>query len=172
MKERMTSIYAGLRIVLMPALVMHILAFTARAEDWPQFRGMHRDGVSPEAGLLDEWPAEGPPKLWEVDAGAGDLLWHTNTFDPNQSDLRRHHTRPGYIYADGKLSSQCSKGISLVAVDASGSQLVSAFSDDQRGSAYAAPALSNGRLYIRRTNGSLSCYDVRQDVLSTNPADE
>lgn len=37
------------------------LALAARAEDWPQWRGPHRDGKSAETGLLKTWPAGGPP---------------------------------------------------------------------------------------------------------------
>ncbi len=43
-----------------------------RADDWPQWRGPHRDGVSAEKGLLKEWPKEGPKLLWErKDIGSG-----------------------------------------------------------------------------------------------------
>src|SRR5437660_657127 len=42
------------------------------ANDWPQWRGPHRDGVSEEKGLLQEWPKEGPNLVWQVkDIGAG-----------------------------------------------------------------------------------------------------
>ena len=34
------------------------------AADWPQFLGASRDNRSRETGLLDEWPADGPPVLW------------------------------------------------------------------------------------------------------------
>jgi outer membrane protein assembly factor BamB len=34
--------------------------------DWPQFGGPSRDNTSPEKGLLQEWPKEGPPLLWKV----------------------------------------------------------------------------------------------------------
>jgi outer membrane protein assembly factor BamB len=34
--------------------------------DWPQWRGPNRDGISPEKGLLQQWPAGGPPLLWKV----------------------------------------------------------------------------------------------------------
>jgi outer membrane protein assembly factor BamB len=34
------------------------------AEDWPQWRGPERDGVSKESGLLKEWPPDGPKLLW------------------------------------------------------------------------------------------------------------
>jgi outer membrane protein assembly factor BamB len=37
------------------------------AANWPQWRGPQRDGISQETGLLKEWPAEGPPLLWQVD---------------------------------------------------------------------------------------------------------
>jgi outer membrane protein assembly factor BamB len=38
------------------------------ADDWPQFRGPRRDGVSLEKGLLAEWPADGPKLAWTFDA--------------------------------------------------------------------------------------------------------
>jgi outer membrane protein assembly factor BamB len=45
---------------------------TARADDWPQWRGPHRNGISQEAGLLKEWPKGGPKLLWELrDIGDG-----------------------------------------------------------------------------------------------------
>jgi outer membrane protein assembly factor BamB len=40
-------------------------------DDWPQFRGAVRDGVSRAEGLADVWPANGPPVLWQVGAGPG-----------------------------------------------------------------------------------------------------
>jgi outer membrane protein assembly factor BamB len=42
------------------------------AEDWPQFRGPGRGGISRETGLLGEWPKAGPKLLWQVkDIGSG-----------------------------------------------------------------------------------------------------
>jgi outer membrane protein assembly factor BamB len=34
--------------------------------EWGQWRGPKRDGLSPDTGLLKEWPKEGPPLLWEA----------------------------------------------------------------------------------------------------------
>src|SRR5438045_9547817 len=34
--------------------------------DWPQWRGPHRDGISPDTGLLAEWPAGGPTLAWKA----------------------------------------------------------------------------------------------------------
>jgi outer membrane protein assembly factor BamB len=42
------------------------------AFDWPQFRGPNRDDISKETGLLKEWPADGPTKIWSyTQAGNG-----------------------------------------------------------------------------------------------------
>ena len=33
---------------------------------WPQFNGAQRDNRSPETGLLEAWPIDGPPLLWSA----------------------------------------------------------------------------------------------------------
>lgn len=38
----------------------------AAKNDWPQWRGPNRDGVSAETGLLKEWPEGGPALLWKA----------------------------------------------------------------------------------------------------------
>ena len=44
----------------------------AHADDWPQFRGPDRTGVSKEKGLLKVWPKAGPALAWTFkDAGLG-----------------------------------------------------------------------------------------------------
>ena len=49
-----------------------MLASTVTADDWGQFRGPNRDGISQETGLLKEWPGGGPKLLWQVrDLGSG-----------------------------------------------------------------------------------------------------
>lgn len=42
----------------------------ASGADWAQWRGVNRDGKSAETGLLQEWPADGPPLAWKI-AGLG-----------------------------------------------------------------------------------------------------
>jgi outer membrane protein assembly factor BamB len=39
--------------------------------EWPQFLGPHRNGISDETGLIDEWPAGGPKEVWRVKGGVG-----------------------------------------------------------------------------------------------------
>jgi outer membrane protein assembly factor BamB len=47
-------------------LLMGWLVMPAAAADWPQWRGPQRDGISPETGLLDTWPAGGPRQIWKA----------------------------------------------------------------------------------------------------------
>ena len=54
------------------ALCCLLIGSTARADDWPQFRGPDRTGVSAEKGLLTAWPKGGPALAWTFkDAGIG-----------------------------------------------------------------------------------------------------
>ena len=48
------------------ACTTSLLAQSALADDWPQWRGADRDGISKEKGLLDQWPADGPPLAWKA----------------------------------------------------------------------------------------------------------
>jgi outer membrane protein assembly factor BamB len=48
-----------------------LLPLAVRADDWPQWRGPNRDGVSKETGLLKEWPKDGPKLLWKNEMVGG-----------------------------------------------------------------------------------------------------
>ncbi|CAN5516819.1 PQQ-like beta-propeller repeat protein [soil metagenome] len=52
---------------LVALVVLATLANIAQADDWPQFRGPNRDGVSLETGLRKSWPTDGPPLVWSSD---------------------------------------------------------------------------------------------------------
>ena len=43
----------------------------AGASDWPQWRGLDRDGISRETGILKEWSDGVPRVLWRVPLGEG-----------------------------------------------------------------------------------------------------
>jgi len=63
-----TSVYSVLKITL---LLFLFLAAYVSAEDWPQWRGSSRDGISKESGILKTWPAAGPKILWRAQLGTG-----------------------------------------------------------------------------------------------------
>ena len=43
----------------------------ASAADWPQWRGVRRDGTAPAAGLAGDWKTNPPKVLWTVKVGTG-----------------------------------------------------------------------------------------------------
>ena len=55
---------------VLAALAVSASVTIAALEDWPQWRGPHRDGRSAEKNLLKTWPKGGPPLAWQA-AGAG-----------------------------------------------------------------------------------------------------
>jgi outer membrane protein assembly factor BamB len=52
-------------------LAVATMASSGLAEDWPQFLGTSRSGVSSETGLLNAFPADGPVVRWRVPLGVG-----------------------------------------------------------------------------------------------------
>jgi outer membrane protein assembly factor BamB len=67
---RLSGISRGLAAVAALSAVQGAVS-TRALDDWPQWRGPRRDGVSAERGLLKDWPAGGPPLAWHTN-GAGE----------------------------------------------------------------------------------------------------
>src|SRR3982751_5626873 len=60
----------SLSLVLLSSCLASLAVAASPDKSWPWFRGFDRSAVSKETGLLQEWPAEGPPLVWEA-KGAG-----------------------------------------------------------------------------------------------------
>ncbi len=58
-----------LAVLLFVAVVLP--ADFSHGDDWPQFLGPQRNGISAETGLLGEWPSGGPKEVWRVAGGVG-----------------------------------------------------------------------------------------------------
>src|SRR5438128_6666254 len=71
MKHPFNSSFASFLWVALFSLLT--LTNAIRADDWPQWRGPNRDGISKERGWLTDWPASGPRKLWEASVGIATL---------------------------------------------------------------------------------------------------
>ena len=52
-------------------LAVILIAAPASADDWPQWLGPERNGVSAEMNLMRDWPDAGPEVLWRVPLGKG-----------------------------------------------------------------------------------------------------
>jgi len=55
----------------LPVIIALFLPALAQADDWPQWLGPQRDGVWRESGIVEKFPAGGPPVRWRVPIGAG-----------------------------------------------------------------------------------------------------
>ncbi|MDP7015400.1 MAG: PQQ-binding-like beta-propeller repeat protein [Pirellulaceae bacterium] len=53
------------------AVAVLLSTMSAFADDWAQFLGPARNGISSEKGLIDQWPAGGLPEVWRKPAGVG-----------------------------------------------------------------------------------------------------
>ncbi len=121
----------------------------AKAGEWPQWRGPHRDAVSTEKGILKEWPAAGPKLLWRIPVGEG---------------------FSSISVADGRLYTLWdeSEAQYLVSLDAaSGNQLWrrrigESFSDYYGNGPRSTPAVDGGIVYAVSARGHLYAVDARE----------
>ncbi len=102
----MKTIYRHKTLVLISLLGAPFFAPLVHANDWAQWRGPNRDGISQETGLLQEWPAAGPKLLWQssdigygfsTPAVSGPRLYLMSN-EGNDSEFAR-----AYNVADGKI---------------------------------------------------------------------
>ena len=56
----------GMKLLATAALAVLTMVQRSRADDWPQWRGLLRDGVWREDGVLERFPPEGPPVRWRT----------------------------------------------------------------------------------------------------------
>jgi len=134
-------------------IVTAILSLSAVAsnrafDDWPQWRGPKRDGISGERGLLKDWPAAGPPVAWRA-TGSGTGY---SSFSAAKGRLYTLGARTGTEY--------------LMAYDAeSGKKLWEIphgrrFSNDQGDGPRSTPTVDGDRLYTFGASGDLSVVEA------------
>ena len=116
-------------------------------EDWPQWRGPHRDGLSAEKNLLKSWPQGGPPLAWKA-GGAGEGY-------------------SSFAVAGGRIFTLGARGDReyVVALDAAtGKRLWEVdhglrFTNDRGDGPRSTPTVDGGRLYVFGASGDLSSLD-------------
>ena len=129
--------------------VIVFLAFISEiyAQDWPQYLGPNRNGVSAQKGILRTWPQQGPQVLWSVDVGIG---------------------FGGPVVRDGKvylLDRDDKTGDKLRCFDLSGGKELWSFGYEAPGSVMfpgsrSVPTLDGNRIYTCGPYGNLYCVDI------------
>jgi outer membrane protein assembly factor BamB len=132
--------------ILVLALLTGTLSVRAQVStDWPQWRGVNRDGISAETGLLKEWPRSGPPVVWsaaDVGGGYGSVS-----------------VRGDRVYVQG-LNNRQSVVLSLNRADGKVVWMrpLGPGGDNDRGSGpRGTPTTDGDRLYVLTENGDLAC---------------
>ena len=57
--------------ILLAAVMASVATVSLLANDWPQWRGPDRNGISTETAWTDQWPAAGPAIAWKAQVGLG-----------------------------------------------------------------------------------------------------
>lgn len=140
------------RLVLLAAFFLAAVSVLT-ADDWPQFRGQKRDGVSAEKGLLAQWPAKGPALVWKSDkaglgfssvAIVGDKLYTLGTVKEEEALL-------AFDAAKGDLLWSLPYGPIFTFKD-------NTWGDGPRGT----PTIDGGKAYALGGQGILVCIDLAE----------
>ncbi len=121
---------------------------SAMTDDWPGWRGADRTDISTETGLLQEWPAGGPKRIWLNDAGGlgysgfavvGDRLFTLGLFDGNEYGLCLDATSGKELWR-AKVGDEFKNG----------------WGDGPRNT----PTVDGNRVYFMSATGSLVCVEL------------
>jgi outer membrane protein assembly factor BamB len=121
---------------------------TPATADWTQWRGPNRDGVSPETGLLKDWPISGPRLVWKT-TGVGEGY-------------------SSFSASDGRLYTLGARGNTeyVVALDRGTGKKVwehvngRRFQNDRGDGPRGTPTIDDGRLYVIGGSGDFTCLDA------------
>ena len=133
----------------LPALfLLGLSAFNGTADEWPQWRGPRRDGISRETGLLKAWPPGGPKQIWKT-TGLGEGF---SSFSIAGGKLFTQGQRDGrqYIYAFDVAS-----GKKLWEVPAG-----TAFNERRGHGPRGTPTIDGAVLYALSADGTLVCLQT------------
>lgn len=147
-----------------PALrLISIALVTAcvHAEDWPQFRGVNRDGAWHEGGLLDSFPRSGPSIRWRKSVG---YSWASPVIAQGR-----------VFVADAVLKNPYAKERLHCFDEATGKSLWTfaydvtypepAFVPGQGNGPSATPIVEGNRIWMLGINGELHCLDTSTGAL-------
>jgi outer membrane protein assembly factor BamB len=142
-RRRLTPITLAIAV-----LSLQVVVSNRALDDWPQWRGPRRDGVSDERGLLKDWPSGGPKLAWKA-SGAGEGY---SSFSTANGRLYTLGARGGTEY--------------VIAYDAeTGKRLWESehgqrFSNDRGDGPRATPTIEGDKLYAFGASGDLSAMDA------------
>ena len=129
------------------------MAVCVRGADWPQWRGPDRTGLSKETGLLKQWPAAGPRRIWQISNlgnGYGSIAIQGDRIFV-QSLVGRQSAVASLNISDGKII---------------WSKALGPTSEEDRGPGpRGTPTVDGDRLYVLTESGDLAALKVADGSL-------
>ena len=147
--KKETMILAMVTCLMVSQMVM--------ADDWPQWRGINRDGISKEKNLLKVWPDSGPELIWSFEGLGGGY---------SSMSISK-----GMIFTTGMIEEK----EAVFALDLDGRVLWKTVYgerwDDSFEFARSTPTLDGNNLYVVSGTGELVCLtrDTGNIVWSVDP---
>src|SRR5262245_7337040 len=129
-------------------LIASAAVSTPSGPEWFQWRGPNRDGISPETGLLKDWPQNGPRLVWKA-TGAG------NGYSSFSTSAGRLYTLGARDTVEYVVSFDHATGKKLWEY-ANGRR----FKNDQGDGPRSTPTVDGDRLYVLGGSGDLTCLDA------------
>jgi len=152
---------AALRSLLAVALCQAV-----RADDWPQWMGPQRDGVWRETGIVEKFPADGPPVRWRAEVGmgySGPAVAKGRVYVMDRK-LGAGATNPANPFA---RSGQIPGNERILCLDEATGKLVwqheydCPYTVSYAGGPRVTPLVSGDRVWTVGTEGNLLCLDAR-----------
>lgn len=123
------------------------------AEDWPQWRGPDRTGLSSETGIIKDWQTN-PPKL----------LWNTEGAGKGFSSVS---IAEGVLYTSGNFEE--GQGVSAFSIENGKLLWKTALTDFVPKHGYdgarSVPSVDGDHLYTTTSNGLIACLDTKGTVV-------
>jgi outer membrane protein assembly factor BamB len=153
-----TSLSRILIVLSLAAASPELFAQAAKSDskstvpDWGMYRGPNRDGLSPDTGLLKQWPEGGPP-----------LAWKATGLGQGYSSISIVGDR---IFTMGDLDGSCT----LIAVNVADGKpvwtlAVAPTAKVDRPGTRSTPACDGKKVYCLTPKGVLACADAEKGAL-------
>ena len=138
----------GITVVAVATTIADGSLFAARAvDDWPQWRGPRRDGISTETNLLTTWPQGGPKQIWTA-SGLG-------------TGFSSVAVSAGKIFTMGdRASGQFAMGLDGQTGKELWSARIGGRHNDDYGGPRATPTVDGALLYVVSTDGDVVCLEA------------
>jgi outer membrane protein assembly factor BamB len=143
-------------------LSVHVLVSPVLANDWTQWRGLNRDGVCPETGLLESFPAEGLKVRWRQPVGWGfssPIVAHRRVYLADSEVMKPKAKERLHCFDEASGSALWTHSYDVAYEDW-------AFNPEQEIGPVATPIVWNDKVYTLGRVGHLFCLDAAKgDVL-------